>query len=79
VHAVPSADALADPGVRLDHEGVARRETAVQPAVQQRATHLAAADQKERPGKFGHQASPSVSSIAAAKASVAGLPPQITN
>ena len=48
------------------------------PAVEQRAPHLAAADQDERPGDT-HQASPSVSSMAAVSASSGGLPPQMTN
>ena len=73
------AHTLADRGIRLDHQRIGRAETAAEPAVQQRAAHLAAADQHERPGKVRHQASPSVSSMAAASASVAGLPPQITN
>ena len=73
------ADTLANRGIRLDHQGIGPGEAAAEPAVQQRTAHLAAADQHERPGKCRHQASPSVSSIAAASASVAGLPPQITN
>ena len=73
------ADRLAQGRVGLDHIGVRGRQTAGQPALQQGAAHLATADQEERPGEARHQASPSVSSIAAVSASCGDLPPQITN
>ena len=44
--AVPRADALADGGIRLDDERVGGGEATAEPAVQQGAAHLAAADEQ---------------------------------
>ena len=62
---------------RLDHRDRGRRNPAGDPALEQRAPHLAAADEEERAGDRAH-ASPTVSRIAAARASAGACPPQIT-
>ncbi len=63
---------------RLDDGDPLGRDAAGEPAPEQRAAHLAAADEHDRPGDSTH-ASPTVSNSAAAIASEAVVPPQMTN